>query len=397
MAELISYPNALEVVLANAYPFGEEIIDIDNSLNRVLAEDIFADRDYPPFNRSAMDGIAVAIKDIESGITQFTIIETIYAGQSSNLILKPSQCFKIMTGAAVPLCADAVIRVEDIDLNQQIASILTNDLTLFQNIAIKGQDLKDSELAILKNTKITPPVIGLLATIGKSKIKVTKLPKVAIITTGGEVKDINDKVSIVQIRNSNQHLIKAFLKQNNIETVFCQHIIDDEKLIFDGIKKYLGVDILIICGGVSAGDADYVPEVLNTLGVKKLFHKVAIKPGKPIWCGKKQNGAMVFALPGNPFSCLVTFKIFIETYINKCVGLPLKANKTLALNNHRKQKTKFDEFFPVIIHEENKTLNSVAINGSGDIRLGLQANALALHPAKTGDIQPNTILTYWHI
>ncbi len=397
MAHLIPYPNALEIVLANAYSFGEEIIDIDISLNRVLAEDIYADRNYPPFNRSAMDGIAVAIRDIDNGVNHFTIIETIYAGQSSNLILKPGQCFKIMTGAAVPLCADAVIRVEDIEVNQQIASILANDVHLFQNIAIKGQDLKDSELAISINTKITPPVIGLLATIGKSKIKVNKLPRVALITTGGEVKDINDEVSIVQIRNSNQHLIKALLKQNNIQSVFCQHIIDNEKLLFDGIKKYLDVDILIICGGVSAGDADYVPAVLNTLGVKKLFHKVAIKPGKPIWCGKKQNGAMVFALPGNPFSCLVTFKIFIEPYINKCIGLSQKANKTLPLNNHRIKKTKFDEFFPVIIHQENKTLNSVAINGSGDIRLGLQANALALHPTKTGDIEPNTILTYWYI
>lgn len=395
--ELLSYKEALEILLSQSQPFGVETLDIDNSLNRVLVEDVFADRDYPPFNRAAMDGIAVAFKDIENGISQFSIIETIYAGQSSNLVLKPNQCFKIMTGAAVPLCADVVIRIEDIKLNQQIASTLANNVNHFQNIAIKGQDLKNNELAVSKNTKISPSIIGLLASVGKRIIKVNKMPIVAIITTGGEVKDINDEVSMVQIRNSNQHLIKALLKQNNIESVICQHIIDDEHLLLEGIKEYLNVDILIICGGVSAGDADYVPAVLNTLGVKKLFHKVAIKPGKPIWCGKKQNGAMVFALPGNPFSCLVTFKIFIEPYINNAVGLPKMVNKTLSLNHPRTQKTKFDEFFPIVIDDENKNLSSVAINGSGDIRLGLQANGLALHSKSMGDISKNQSLNYWNL
>jgi molybdopterin molybdotransferase len=393
--DLISYPQALKIILANAQNFGVETVYLDNSLNRVLAYDVFADRDYPPFNRSAMDGIALNIKDIANGITQFTIVKTIYAGQYCDTQLHAGQCFKIMTGAAVPLCADAVIRVEDIEITQQTASLLTNDVKVFQNIATKGQDIKNGEIAVAKHTKITPPIIGLLATVGNSKIQVTKTPTVAIITTGGEVKAVGHEVTEVQIRNSNLHVIKSLLKQNNIEPLFCQHIIDDEKLLETGIKQYLGVDILILCGGVSAGDADFVPSVLSSLGVKKLFHKVAIKPGKPIWCGKKPNGTMVFALPGNPFSCLVTFKIFIETYINKCVGLPHHVSKTLPLNNQRSQKTKFDEFFPVVINYQNQTLNSVAINGSGDIRLGLQANGLALHPATMGNLDKGEILGYW--
>ncbi len=395
--DFITYTQALEIILANTQSFGKELIDLDDSLNRVIAENVFADRDYPPFNRSAMDGIAIDSKDIENNITQFTIIKTIYAGEACDLILKPGQCFKIMTGAAVPLCADVVIRIEDVTLNQQTASIKLNNIKPFQNIATKGQDIKNNEMAIAEGTKISPAIIGLLATLGKSKVQVNKMPKVAIITTGGEVKPISHKVSDVQIRNSNLHVIKALLKQNNIAPIFCQHIIDDEKLLEAGIKNYLDVDILILCGGVSAGDADFVPSVLANLGVQKLFHKVAIKPGKPIWCGKKPNSAMVFALPGNPFSCLVTFTIFIQSYINKCVGLPPKANKTLPLNNHRSQKTKFDEFFPAIINHQNQTLNSVAINGSGDIRLGLQANALALHPASIGEINKNAMLLYWDI
>lgn len=384
--ELISYKQALGIILSQTQNFGVENIELDNSLNRVLAETIFADRDYPPFNRSAMDGIALNLKDIENGLAQFNIIQTIYAGDNCHLILKTGQCFKIMTGAAVPLCADAVIRVEDIELNQQTAILKSFEIKPFQNIAQQGQDVNKGELAISKGVIITPAIIGLLATVGKSKVLVNKMPTVAIITTGGEVKGVDENVSEVQIRNSNQHLIKALLKQNQIEPLFCQHIIDDEQLLFEGIQNFLGVDILIICGGVSAGDADYVPEVLNALSVNKLFHKVAIKPGKPIWCGKKQDGAMVFALPGNPFSCFVTFKIFIEAYLKNTSGLPQNANKLLPLNNPRMQKTKFDEFFPVVIDDENKCLKSVDINGSGDIRMGLQANGLALHPAAMGNV-----------
>ncbi|TAF45350.1 MAG: molybdopterin molybdenumtransferase MoeA [Sphingobacteriales bacterium] len=393
--DFIHYLQALEIILANAQSFGKEIIDLDDSLNRVIGENVFADRDYPPFNRSAMDGIAIDSKDVENNITQFTIIQTIYAGEACDLILKPGQCFKIMTGAAVPLCADAVIRVEDIELNQNTASILVNDVKKFQNIATQGQDIKNGELAIPIGTKIKPTVIGLLASLGKSKVQINKMPTVAIITTGGEVKPIDETVCDVQIRNSNLHVIKSLLKQNNIEPLYCQHIIDNEKLLEAGIKNYLDVDILILCGGVSAGDADFVPSVLSSLGVQKLFHKVAIKPGKPIWCGKKPKGAMVFALPGNPFSCLVTFTIFIQAFIHKAVGLPQNVHKILPLNNQRSQKTKFDEFFPVIINYENQTLNSVAINGSGDIRLGLQANGLALHPAAKGDLDMGEILGYW--
>jgi len=395
--EIISYTQALEILLANTTNFGTETVDLDDSINRVLAENIFADRDYPPFNRSAMDGIALNITDIQNGITQFIIIETIYAGQACDLQLNVGQCFKIMTGAAVPSCATIVIRVEDIAINQQIASVQQIDVKLYQNIALQGQDIKHGDLAIAIGSKITPSIIGLLATVGKSQVLVNKLPTVAIITTGGEVKMVDEKVSEVQIRNSNLHLIKALLMQNNIKPLFCQHIIDDEKLLKIGIKNYLGVDILIICGGVSAGDADYVPAVLNDLGVKKIFHKVAIKPGKPILCGKKENGAIVFALPGNPFSCLVTYKIFIEAYIYKAVGLPQNIVKTLPINNNRIKKSKFDEFFPVIIDYENNNINSVAINGSGDIRLGMQANALALHETTTSDIFKGKILSYWEM
>lgn len=395
--ELITYTKAKEIILQNANNFGTQIIDLDDSLNSVLAQNIFAERDYPPFNRSAMDGIAINIKDFENRIYEFTIIKTIFAGDNCELVLKSGQCFKIMTGAAVPLCANVVIRIEDVEQINSIAYLKTNNIKPFLNIAQQGQDLKNSDLAITKGTIITPSIIGLLASLGKAKIIVNKLPTVAIITTGGEVIPLSKKASKVQIHNSNKHLITALLKRYKIDPVYCEHIIDDEKLIEAGVQKFLNIDILIICGGVSAGDADFVPAVLTRLGVQKLFHKVAIKPGKPIWCGKKPNGAMVFALPGNPLSCLVTFTLFIQLFINQTIGLPQKLNKTLPLNKPRNKKTKFDEFFPVVIDYVNHTLNCVNINGSGDVRLGIPANAIALHPSSMAEVPKDQNLYYWDL
>jgi molybdopterin molybdotransferase len=395
---LISYQEAQQIVLSQNQSFGTEIIDLEDSLNRILAKDIFTDRDYPPFNRSAMDGIAIHLKDIQNGITQFAIIETIFAGQVCNLSLKSGECFKIMTGAAVPLSANLVIRIEDVIVKENQAYInLESSPLQFQNISQKGQDIKEGKIAIPQKTKITIPLIGLLASLGNQKLEVYKLPTVALITTGNEVLPVSSVVSEVQIRNSNQHVITASLKQNGINHIAFEHIMDDELLLRQGIEKYLNADILILCGGVSAGDADYVPSVLASLGVERLFHKVAIKPGKPIWCGKKSNGPMFFALPGNPFSCLVTYNIFIKPYLNKVMGLPRKKNLFLSLNHIRKKRTKFDEFFPLIVDEENQCLQSMDNNGSGDIRLGLQANAIALHPADIIDIEKNQKLSYMFI
>jgi molybdopterin molybdotransferase len=145
---------------------------------------------------------------------------------------------------------------------------------------------------------------------------------------------------------------------------------------------------VILCGGVSAGDADYVPGVLEDLGVKKLFHKMAIRPGKPTWCGISDPGSsMIFALPGNPFSCLVNTILLIQPYLQVCLGLPAPEPLGLPMGEPRKKRTPLDEFFPVHLSGSPARLSPVSLNGSGDIRLGRQANALALHPAASGDFE----------
>jgi molybdopterin molybdotransferase len=376
---MLSYLEAQHIIKSFAHSFGTEKVLLDDALGRVIAENVFADRDYPPFNRSAMDGYAIKAEDLQNGINQFSIVDTIYAGGATKKDLTSGQCYKIMTGAAVPVSANAVIRKEDAEQQDSSISFLIDEIKLFQNIARKGEDLKKGDLVLNKSVRCNAPITGLLASVGKNEILVESLPTVAIITTGNEVIELGKEVNEVQIRNSNFYVLKALLKSWNIKPSYHHHALDDPKELFPCLEKALQHDIVIINGGVSAGDADYVPSVLNQLGVEQLFHKVAIRPGKPFWCGHKEK-TMVFALPGNPLSCLVTFTLFIRHYLENCFGLS-SSLLSLPIAEERKQKVKLDEFFPVQIMGEPSQFHPVSFNGSGDIRLGFEANAFALHPA----------------
>jgi molybdopterin molybdotransferase len=389
---MISFQEARQIIQLQAKSFGVETIDLENALDRVLAEDISASRDFPPFNRSMMDGIAINFDDFQSGIKEFKCVETVFAGSSYTQVLKTGECYKIMTGAAVPPSANVVIKIEDVKVERDLFTLLLNDFRINQNIAQQGQDIKKDEIAVRKGLLIKPATIGFLASLGKAKLMVEKLPKLNLITTGNEVLELTDEVSPNHIFNSNKYVLKSLLKQNHIQVSNYNHAIDDIETLKNVINTNLNNDILIITGGVSAGEADYIPAILEDLGVVKLFHKVAIKPGKPIWCGIFKNQTMVFALPGNPFSCLVTFKIFIAFYLNLCLGKTADEMNQGSLNFDRNKPSNLDEFFPVSL--THGTLEKIAINGSGDVRLGFDANALAMQMASRKEIKQGELLPY---
>jgi molybdopterin molybdotransferase len=220
-------------------------------------------------------------------------------------------------------------------------------------------------------------------------------PAIALLTTGDEVVPAAVTPTGVQIRNSNRWLIDAALQKNGFHLSACEHSTDDPMSLKTKIAKLLSHDVLILCGGVSAGDADHVPATLESLGVKKLFYKVAIKPGKPTWCGRTSNGCIVFALPGNPLACLVNLILLIQPYLLACQGLRPAEPLGLPMGASRRKRPSLDEFFPVYWHGSPARVVPVSINGSGDIRLGMQANALALHPAGCDHLAEGTpVLCY---
>ncbi|WP_256010532.1 molybdopterin molybdotransferase MoeA [Desertivirga xinjiangensis] len=395
---MLNFRDAQAIISSKAKGFGTELIPLGDAGDRVLAQDAFSDRSYPPFNRSAMDGYAFCLDDWNEGIRTFRIQEIIYAGMTPQKTLAKGYCFKIMTGAPVPSPANVVIRREDTAEADGEVSFKISNLREFQNVAREGEDLAKGDLAIKADSICTPAVISTLAALGHAEVNVKKLPTVSFFTTGNEVKPITSEIGPSEIRNSNEWLIKSLLKKWQLKPWLYAHLIDSPPELEATIKKSLHCDILIMCGGVSAGDADYVPQVLEKCGVTKLFHKVAIKPGKPIWCGQMPRGGMVFALPGNPFSCMVGFKLFIETYLAKSLGLKSMAEELhLPLGDTRVKKSDLDEFFPVIVQGEPSKLVTTAINGSGDIRLGLYADGLAHHPKKTHELSPGTVVSFFKL
>ncbi len=378
---MITFKEAQQIITGLSGSFGTETVVLENALGRILAEPVVADRDYPPFNRATMDGYAMQLDDIEKGIVEFKVVENIFAGQVSIIGLTSGQCYKIMTGAAVPESANMVIQMENIIDNGESIKILPGNYKPFQQIAKQGEDVKEGECIVSTPVNCTPAVISVLAALGKATVKMEKLPRVAVFTTGNEIVPVGEPVSIGQIHNSNQYMFLALLQKWGIKPFLSEHIRDDKKELFEMLSKGITGDIIIISGGVSAGDADYVPEILELLGVKKLFHKVAIKPGKPFWCGHVPGGVMVFALPGNPFSGLVTFTLFVETYLSHCFGLANPEYVLLPLDGHHDKKSNQDEFFPVAIRNFPLSVLPLSFNGSGDILAALQADGIAHHPA----------------
>ena len=205
------YSEAQEILLREAGSFGKETIPLERAFGRVLSERIVADRDYPPFNRAAMDGYAIRYEDFESGIRKFLVNETIFAGQTPLTILIGAECYKIMTGASTPSDADCIVRVEDTEEKDDYMTVLVDNLKPMQNIARRGEDIQDGAVIIDQSLTATPAVISLLAAVGKQKVQVEKMPRVALITTGNEVKPIDHPVSHVQIRNSNAWLLRSLL------------------------------------------------------------------------------------------------------------------------------------------------------------------------------------------
>ena len=412
---MIDFRTAQHLVLQQAHSFGTETVPLEQALGRVLAETIHADRDYPPFDRASMDGYALRFADLENSVRRFTVIETLLAGYEPARLLAAGECYKIMTGAAVPTGAGANVIIRRENAIEEGDMMVLPDIPVealpaatlpapadprfpwkpYQNIARRGEDLATGAVVIDRPCHCEPPVIGLLATLGHVTVKVERRPAIGLLTTGDEVVPAGGEVSPVQIRNSNRWLLGSALQKTGVELRAWDHAPDDPRLLRERIEALLANDVLILCGGVSAGDADYVPAVLESAGIKKLFHKVAMRPGKPVWCGVSKEGKMIFALPGNPFSCLVNTVLLIRPYLEACYGLRPAEPLGLMMGVARKKRSPLDEFFPVYLHGNPARLTPVTLNGSGDIRLGMQAGGLALHPAAEGDLPVEALVSYY--
>jgi molybdopterin molybdotransferase len=361
---LITVKEALDIILNETENFGSEEINFLKSDGRILKENIIADRSFPPFNRVSMDGIAIAAEAFNKGQRKFKIEGIQPAGSPQLKMQNPENCIEVMTGAMLPKNTNVVIQYELVEIENGIAKLQVDTVKEFQNVHLKGLDRKKGAVLIKKNTQISSAEIGVLATVGKRKVKVARQPKIMIVSTGNELVGVSEKPEPFQIRRSNVFTLVSLLKRLKIQAETA-HIIDDKKELENKINHFLNdFDVLIFSGAVSKGKFDFIPEVLDNLGVKKCFHKVKQRPGKPFWFGKKGNKT-VFAFPGNPVSTFVSCLKYFYPWHQKSMGLNPENKQQAILAEDYVFKPELTYFLQVKLHLENGQLLATPITGKG--------------------------------
>ena len=325
---MISVSEATTIIQQHLYQPGKEKVALLKATGRILAESIRADRDFPPFHRASMDGIAIQYASFQKGQREFLLEGILPAGEPSVALKENTHAIEIMTGAVLPANADTVIRYEDIEIVNGKATIRINVLSKGENIHPQAQDAKQDEVVLTPGIKIAPAEIALMASVGKTEVEVYAFPKTAIISTGNELVDIGTIPLTHQIRRSNSYAL-----QSALYTIGCGatlfHVPDEKTILERELKEIFAThELIILSGGVSKGRFDFIPEVLTSLGIEKKFHQVSQKPGKPFWFGTSSKHT-VFALPGNPVSTYMCFYRYIQPWLLQSMSLPADEQKAI--------------------------------------------------------------------
>lgn len=376
---MISFEQALEIIINSAALTSKEIKPFTQSVNCVLAEEVFSDMDLPPFNKSAMDGYACRKADLKETLT---VIETIPAGVSPKKTVLQGQCSKIMTGSKLPEGADCVIKIEETETTgtQQVRYIgeKTN-----HNICFKGEDIKAGQQVLQSGTLIQPQHIAVLASVGKTNVLVYRKLKIGILSTGDELVEPDSIPGESSIRNSNAWQLLAQAEKMGLITSY-YGIAADEKddLTLKITRAEEENDMVILTGGVSMGDYDHVPEVLKNLGYDLLIQKIAVQPGSPTLFAVKK-GKIVFGLPGNPASSFVQFEMLVKPFSWMSMGYqytPIVIKLPLASTYSRKKAERLS-LIPVIVRDNKIEL--LDYHGSAHIHAYSSANGiLSIEPGK---------------
>jgi molybdopterin molybdotransferase len=328
---MIEYKDALTLVLSAARTLPAETVPLARALGRTLARDVKAREAIPPFTKATMDGYAVRAADTrpvaEAGAAPgrpspvaLTVVEDLPAGRLSRRPLGPGQAARIMTGAPLPGGADAVVMVEDTEKSDR-GVVIRRAVRPGDNIGLAGEDLEKGQTALEKGAVIGPAEIGMLAAAGLARVPVVRRPRIAVIATGDEIVEPGRPLRRGRIRNANGPALTALADRAGAETRYLGIARDRSASLTAKLGRARGADILVLSGGVSVGDHDLVKEELERAGVRPVFWRVRIKPGKPVFFGRRGR-QLVFGLPGNPTSAMVTFLLFVAPAVERMLGRP---------------------------------------------------------------------------
>jgi molybdopterin molybdotransferase len=388
--EMIEFEEAYETVMNSSFTAGTETISFTDSLNRVLAQDVTSDMDSPPFDRATVDGFACRKSDLGRDLE---IIETIAAGMQPENKISENQCSRIMTGAVVPQDADVVFMVED-SMKLSSGKVRYTGSFTKENISVKGEDFKCGDSVLSAGKLIRPQDIALMASVGCISPVVRKTPVIAVISSGDELVEPSEKPGISQIRNTNAYQLMAQVQRAGARGKYWGIARDDEDSTYVIVKHAISEsDIVLITGGVSMGDFDFVPSVLERAGVEILFSRVNVQPGKPTTFGIHSD-ALVFGLPGNPVSSFIQFELLVRPLICKMMDYewePMTISLPMKSSFSRKSSDR-QAWIPVVITKE-RFVSAIEYHGSAHISALSLANGLIVLPVGKKTIEKGEIVS----
>ncbi|MFO7980681.1 MAG: molybdopterin molybdotransferase MoeA [Candidatus Aminicenantes bacterium] len=359
-----------------------ELVKLDKAVGRILAQDIVSKINMPPFNKSAMDGYAVISGDPSE---RFKVIETIPAGKVPQKKVHPGECAKVMTGGIVPEAANRVIMRELTEEENGYMRVTGKEKN--KNVCLAGEDIKKGDKVLEKGVCIRPQEVGVVASMGLEQVKVYKKPQVGVISTGSELVPPGESINQSQIYDSNSYSLSAQVQKSGVRLFDRRMVLDDPDKIKKAVSDILdSCDVLLISGGVSMGDFDYVPSILKKLGFTLHFEKVAIKPGKPTVFGTKDY-QYIFGVPGNPVSTFVVFELFIKPFLLRMMGHNYEPFFMTGIlkESIRRRKTQRASYIPVECREG--FIKNLPYHGSAHIHALTRANALLCVPKGVKEIK----------
>jgi molybdopterin molybdotransferase len=392
---MLTVPEALQRVLEHARPKSAANVLLADSLGLVLAEDIASDIDSPPYDKSMVDGYAVRSIDFVNGQADLALLEEIMAGAVPTKAVTQGTCTRVMTGAPIPPGADAMVMQEQTEMTGgSPARVRIRDAMrrVGQNILRQGIAMRRGDIVLQAGRRIRPAEIGLLAEVGKATVFVIPAVSVAVLATGNELVSASERPAGGQIRNSNGPMLLAAARHAGTTAVDLGVARDEKQPLRQKLAEGLKSDVLVVAGGVSTGVLDLVPGTLAELGVREVFHKVRIKPGKPLWFGvveqENDHRTLVFGLPGNPVSTFVCFELFVKSALAKMAGRnaeavhrPISARLTSDFAHRGDRPT----YQPAVLHATEQSnpplVAPLRWAGSADLRGLVDANALIVFPA----------------
>lgn len=385
---MIQVEEALSIIAENSTNMPVQKIQVSKSLGYILAETVYSPIAMPPFRQSAMDGYAF----IHSEKHQYDVVGIVQAGDHSKIKLKENEAVRIFTGAHVPDNADTVIMQEHV-MATESSILITRMPEQFTNVRNKGEQIGKEEVVFKANTLITPAAIGFLACLGITEVEVYQKPKVAILATGNELVKPGKKLSKGKIYESNSVMLQAALQTIGVKKTKVYKVKDNlkatKKALKEILKKY---DIVLISGGISVGDYDFVKEALLENGVQELFYKINQKPGKPMFFGSK-NDTLVFALPGNPASSLTNFYIYVYPAIKNRMGFSdIHLKKMLRKLNENVTNTTGKTLFLKALYDETHV---TVLDGQSSAMLNTFAiaNSLLVVPNDVESLKKGQLVT----